>query len=294
MRADTRAQLHRAVLNWYAEQGRALLWRRLPAEPYQVLVREVMLQQTQVTRVERLLPSFLERFPTLEALAAAPLSEVIRWWQGLGYNRRARLLWACARKIVQQHGGQIPSEPAVLQQLPGIGAYTAAAIATFAFGRHDVPVVDGNVRRVLERLWGEELPMRMLVQRAAEWIPHGASERWHQALMDIGALYCRKRAPRCSECPLQRWCRTAHRGVHAKPLAQKSEPQFNGIPRRLWRGRLLRLVAKAGRVPLEEAAAVLFGTPPTPQQRRWLRTVADALVQEGLLRRQAQWLALPD
>ncbi len=286
--------IQQAVLRWYAKQARHLSWRQAPADPYQVLVREVMLQQTQAARVERALPAFLERFPSMEALAAAPLAEVLRAWQGLGYNRRARLLWECARMVVQHYGGHLPAEPRLLQQLPGIGAYTAAALATFAFGRQDVPVVDTNVRRVLQRLWGEgEQPLRVVAERARAWIPRGASAQWHQALMDIGALYCR-RLPRCAQCPLRRWCRSAEAVRWERSSPRRWEPSFGGIPRRLWRGRLLRLVATMGSLTVPQATRHLFGARPTAQQQRWIRTVAEQLLRDGLLRRRGGRLTLPE
>jgi A/G-specific adenine glycosylase len=291
--SDSRKQLHEALLQWYAEQGRPLLWRRTPGNPYQVLVREVMLQQTQVARVERLLPRFLERFPTVQSLAAAPLAEVIRWWQGLGYNRRARLLWECARRIVEDYGGVIPSDSGLLMRLPGIGRYTAAAVATFAFGRQDVPVVDTNIARVLQRLLAETLPPPVLLQRARELIPPGASVQWHEALMDLGALYCRKRRPLCGQCPLRSWCRSAGREIQGLSSGTRREPHFQGVPRRLWRGRLLRLVAAVGRITLEEVAAAFFHARPTPQQRRWLRELIAGLVRDGLLQSRRGWLMLP-
>ncbi|MCS6965771.1 MAG: A/G-specific adenine glycosylase [Candidatus Kapabacteria bacterium] len=288
-------RLQRAVLRWYTRHARSLWWRRLSPEPYQVLVTELMLQQTQAQRVERVLPRFFQRFPTIRSVAEAPLAEVIRWWQGLGYNRRARFLWECAQTIVQHYGGCFPSELEQLRRLPGVGAYTAAAIATFAFGRQDVPVLDTNVRRVLQRILGtEHTSARELERIAREWLPGGASAQWHQALMDVGALYCHKHHPRCSECPLRRYCRSAGRVPPSARSMQRCEPSFAGIPRRLWRGRLLRLVAVAGTVTTEQAAQRLFGERPTGEQQRWIEELVAHLVRDGLLCRQGSWLSLPD
>ncbi len=288
-------RLQRALLRWYCQHGRLLWWRQLPADPYRVLVTEVMLQQTQAKRVQAVLPEFLRRFPTLQSLAEASLAEVLRAWQGLGYNRRARLLWECARMVVNVYSGHLPSEPQQLRRLPGIGAYTAAAIATFAFGRGDVPVVDTNVRRVLQRLAG--LPAaspRQIEQLARKLIPVGASAEWHQGLMDIGALYCHPRQPRCMECPLQRWCRYAGRCDREKARRQRrQEPCFDGVPRRLWRGRLLRIVAAAGELSVEEAACRLFGAQPTVQQRRWFEELVELLCRDGLLCFSDSQLSLP-
>lgn len=285
-------RLQRAVLEWYARHQRPLTWRSFPPEPYAVLVREVMLQQTQAGRVERALERFLERFPSFQSLAAASLAEVLQCWQGLGYNLRARRLWECARTVVSHYGGQLPQEPSLLQRLPGIGPYTAAAVATFAFGRQDLPVVDTNVRRVLQRLVGEELPQQV-VEHARRLIPRGKSAEWHQALMDIGALLCRPRSPRCGECPLQQWCQYARNPVPSVPAKRVEEPSFEGIPRRLWRGRVLRIVATQGKASLRQVAQMLFGQIPTAQQRLWVRHVVQGLVRDGLLVRSGGMLCLP-
>ncbi len=290
----TVSRLQRALLRWYARNARPLWWRQQPMDPYQVLVVEVMLQQTQVDRVQRLAPLFLQRFPTLESLAVARLADVLQAWQGLGYNRRARHLWECARIVVARYGGQLPSEPEKLRRLPGVGPYTAAAVATFAFGRQDVPVVDTNVDRVLRRLLGlHGASSRQIEQRARELIPTGYSVQWHQGLMDLGALYCHRRQPQCMRCPLRRWCLSAGQGGEGSRRAT-SEPCFEGVPRRLWRGQLLRAVAATGELCWEEAAQALFGLQPTAHQRAWLREVAASLCRDGLLCCRDDRLCLPD
>ena len=209
-----------ALLAWYAETGRDLPWRRT-CDPYAILVSEVMLQQTQASRVVPRYLAWLERWPTADALAAAPTAEVIREWQGLGYNRRALNLQRAAR-FVAAHGW-----PEDLTELPGVGRYTADAVACFALGRPALPV-DVNVRRVQERT------------DAA--FDHTCA----QALMDLGATICIARVPRCGECPLAEGCPS--RGRRFEPLRKQSP--FEGSFRQR-RAQALRLIAEGPR-PLAE------------------------------------------
>jgi A/G-specific adenine glycosylase len=173
-----------------------------------VLVSEIMLQQTQVARVLEYYPRFLARYPTLEDLAAAPDDAVRESWAGLGYYARARNLHATARRVVAEHGGVLPSEPGALRQLPGIGRYTAGAVASLAFGAR-VPAVDTNAARVIARIFG--LPAgrtraRRVWEIAATLVEPGRPEDVNQALMDVGATICTARRPRCRACPLRRVC----------------------------------------------------------------------------------------
>jgi A/G-specific adenine glycosylase len=204
------------LLTWYDVHGRELPWRRT-RDPYAILVSEVMLQQTQVERVLPRYVEWLERWPSAHSLAAAPRADVIRAWQGLGYNRRAVNLHRAAKRIAL--GGW----PRDLTELPGVGRYTADAVACFAFGHAVVPV-DTNVRRVLERSGG------------------AFSSRSAQALMDLGATVCLARIPRCSRCPLARACPSA--GSRYQPL-RKQAPFAGSFRER--RARALRLIAKEPR-----------------------------------------------
>ena len=208
MDSPTLAVLRRRVLGWYREHGRDLPWRASD-DPYHAMVAEFMLQQTGVGRVLSVYASFLERFPTLAVLADAPVSDVIRAWSGMGYNRRAINLQRAARVIVEEHGEVIPRDPRVLETLPGIGRYTAAAIACFAFHR-PVPVMDTNIRRVLGRLLVGHSDIDAETGWAlAEAVVPKDGERassWHQALMDLGATVCSARRPRCDECPVNGLC----------------------------------------------------------------------------------------
>lgn len=202
--------LHERLLRWFARVGRDLPWRR-SRDPYRVWISEVMLQQTQVDRVVDHYRRFLERFPTVGDLAAAPLPDVLRAWEGLGYYRRARQLHAAATRIVAEHGGRIPESSVALASLPGIGRYTAAAIASIAFGEAS-PIVEANSRRVLARLSAHGAPLAgtsgdgPLWEVAAAILPASRSGAWNQALMDLGALLCTPRAPLCGRCPIADHC----------------------------------------------------------------------------------------
>ncbi len=202
-----------AVLAWYAARGRDLAFRGT-SDPYAILVAEAMAQQTQAARAADYWARFLVEFPTVQALAEATPAAVIRAWRGLGYNRRALALRDAAVAIVRDHGGRVPSDVAALERLPGVGPYTARAVAALAFGR-SVGAVDVNVRRVLSRVVGGSigaLAPRRLQEVADAIVPGDAPGTWTHALMDIGASLCRLRAPRCEACPAQRWCRHARSG----------------------------------------------------------------------------------
>ncbi|HEY7724423.1 MAG TPA: A/G-specific adenine glycosylase [Anaeromyxobacteraceae bacterium] len=222
------AALRRRLLAWYDGSRRALPWRppRGLAHPYRAWLAEVMLQQT---RVEAALPywrRFLERFPSLEALAAAPEEEVLRLWAGLGYYARARNLHRAARLALARHGGLPPSLEA-LRELPGFGPYTAGAVASIAFGIR-APAVDGNAARVLARLFlvearPGERPGRNLASLAAALVPPDRPGDWNQALMDLGAGPC-GRAPRCGRCPVASLCRARAEGRQKEVPAPRSRP----------------------------------------------------------------------
>ena len=230
MVTDSIGERNQALLDWYRSHGRDLPWRAT-TDPYRILVSEVMLQQTQVTRVVPIYERFLARFPTVEALAASPLADVIEAWRGLGYNTRARRLRDAARAIVSTGW---PTDSAGLKRLPGVGPYTAAAVASFAFGER-VAAVDTNLRRVLSRWLGAPLSGERLADATTDELPEGAAP-WNQAVMDLGATLCRPRRPRCDECPVEPWC--ADPTVYEPPPKQ---PPFAGSDREV-RGAVLAAV----------------------------------------------------
>ena len=216
----------RRLLAWFRRHGRDLAWRKT-RDPYRVLVSEVMLQQTQVSRVEEYYPRFLDRFPTLRHLAAARPARVREEWDGLGYYRRAANLHRLAREVVQRHDGRIPDRVDALRLLPGVGRYTAGAVASFAFERA-VPAVDTNVARVLRRAFHPGLEpgargARTLWATAAAILPARGKTAWafNQAIMELGALICTARVARCEVCPVARVCATG-RGHRSPGIGPRS------------------------------------------------------------------------
>jgi A/G-specific adenine glycosylase len=212
------------ILDWYAEHARRLPWRGLQ-NPYAIWVSEVMLQQT---RVETVIPYFLrwmQRYPDVRSLAEASLQEVLATWEGLGYYGRARNLHRAAQEVVDKYGGQLPDEAPQLRKMPGIGRYTAAAIASIAFGK-DEPTLDGNIRRVLARYFNVSEDARstrgvkQLWNLAAEHLPEGRAGAYNQALMDLGASLCTAKHPDCSACPLEDSCQAKALGI------QEQRPVF--------------------------------------------------------------------
>lgn len=211
-------------MRWFHQYARNLPWRKT-GDPYKILLSEVMLQQTQVSTVKNYYRRFLRRFPTLKSLARAPLDDVLKVWEGLGYYARARNLHRLAQMVFWEHGGKIPQEVEALRRLPGIGRYTAGAISSIAFDRRE-PVLDGNVKRVLCRIFAVRQSPKEPEGEARLWkiaeslVPEKEPGIFNQALMELGATLCAPRSPRCSSCPLQSFCRASKLGV------QESLPFF--------------------------------------------------------------------
>ena len=282
----SRAKAQSRTLAWFDEHGRRLPWRET-RDPYRTLVAEVMLQQTGTGRVAPTYEAFLQRFPTLDRLAHAPAMDVIQAWRGLGYNRRAVDLHRAAQAIVGEQGGVFPREPAALRRLPGLGEYTASALACFAFDGQ-VPVVDTNVRRVLARVAlgkdADEIPAVKISSLAAEWLPAGEAYRWNQALMDVGAMVCRVAKPLCGKCPLRASCLYYAKGLHRKPPARapRSSERFEGS-RRQTRGTIVDHLRRAARkgITLGELAKEM-GPNGAASDLAQLVEVLGKLEQEGL------------
>ncbi len=226
------------LLSWYDRHRRDLPWRAPPGrlnDPYFVWLSEIMLQQTTVATVGPYFRAFLERWPTVQALAAAPLDDVLHAWQGLGYYARARNLHACAKAVAERHGGRFPQTEEGLLTLPGIGAYTAAAVAAIAFDRA-ASVVDGNVERVVARLFALEAPMPAVKQEvrrlAATLTPDRRPGDFAQAMMDLGATVCTPKSPKCILCPVRDDCRGLAAGIAAelpRRVPKKARPLRYGI-----------------------------------------------------------------
>lgn len=224
--------IQRALLAWFEADARDLPWRRT-TDPYRVWLSEVILQQTRVDQGLPYYERFVEAFPTVEALASAPEDAVLKRWEGLGYYTRARNLHKAARVLVEDYGGQLPRAPEVLQMLPGVGRYTAGAIASIAFGIA-APVVDGNVKRVLARLFNIEESIddtateRTLWTLAEALVPAKRPGDFNQALMELGARICVPKSPRCDGCPVEKHCQARRAGTQAeRPVrgAKKAVPK---------------------------------------------------------------------
>ncbi len=273
-----------ALLAWYDEHARELPWRGPAATPWSVLVSEFMLQQTPVARVRPVHEEWLTRWPTPAALAAETTGEAVRAWGRLGYPRRALRLHAAAAAIVERHDGQVPSAYDDLLALPGVGDYTAAAVATFAFGRRHV-VLDTNVRRVLARvLGGQELPALSVTRaerdRAAAVLPEDepTAATWSIALMELGALVCTARSPRCEACPVSRECAWRLAGYPAYDGPARRGQAWDGTDRQC-RGRLMAVLRDSdGPVHRSSLDAVW---PDATQREKCL----DALLADGLVAR---------
>lgn len=299
------SRIQRALLEWHAREGLRAPWRE-SGDPYQSLVAAVMAQQTQMSRVLLCYERFLTTFPTVESLAAATPGEVIRAWKGMGYNQRAVRLHAAAKAIVARGWPRTAKE---LEQIDGIGPFTAAIVASFAFGE-PAACVDTNVVRVLTRLSGDEtLRGRRLQALADAVIPADEPARWNQAMMDYGARVCGTR-PKCGECVVARWCASRTRFVggvaETKPAAlplvaeeraayKTRAPRFEETPR-YFRGRIIDVLRELppGEVVTAERLGKLIanrsGTPSTDDMAAWV----GALESAGLLVRRGRGVALPD
>jgi len=279
------------VLDWYAVAARDLPWRRPGTSAWAVLVSELMLQQTPVARVLPVYEAWLERWPTPADLAAVPAGEAVRAWGRLGYPRRALRLHACAVAVTEQHGGRVPDDHAQLLALPGVGDYTAAAVASFAYGRSHA-VLDTNVRRVLGRaVSATEFPppsvTRAEKELAAALVPDEHPELWAVAVMELGALVCTASGPRCDACPIREQCawRAAGRPLYDGP--PRRGQTYDGTDRQC-RGRLLAVLRdnhrSVSRERLDEA------WPDAVQRERCLAS----LETDGLVVRRAGRYALPE
>jgi A/G-specific adenine glycosylase len=274
--------LRRALLRWYDRTQRDLPWRR-SRHPYAIWVSEIMLQQTRVAVVVPYYERFMKRFPDVQSLAAAPIDDLLRLWAGLGYYSRARNLHRAAQQIVAMHGGNFPQSATALQALPGIGRYTAGAIGSIAFGQ-TAPIVDGNVIRVLSRLFCHEARVDTAAARtlfwdwATQWADCQRPGDANQALMELGATVCHRAAPDCDHCPVTRWCAARiHNLQEALPVRSKRPAAQQVVLAALLlrqRGRLLLVRRRQGRLLRDFWEMPTLRLPdigiPTPRQRNHL------------------------
>ena len=276
--------VQRGLIEWYEADHRAYPWRETD-DPYEILVSEIMSQQTQLDRVVEAWADFLEEWPTVETLAAAPRGEVVAFWSdhSLGYNNRAKYLHEAATQVVEEYDGAFPETPAALQELMGVGPYTANAVASFAFNNGDA-VVDTNVKRVLYRAFEIPDDDGAFETAASDLMPAGRSRVWNNAIMELGGVACGK-TPRCDEagCPWREWCHAYETGDFTAPDVP-TQPSFDGS-RRQFRGRVIRLLGEHDEMALDTLGHRIRVdyTPDGEHGREWLRGLLSDLSDDGLV-----------
>jgi A/G-specific adenine glycosylase len=289
---DTRA-VRETLLSWYRENHRSLPWRET-TDPYEILVSEVMSQQTQLGRVVEAWETFLDRWPTVAELAEADRAEVVGFWtdHSLGYNNRAKYLHEAAKQVQGDYGGQFPRDPEELSELMGVGPYTANAVASFAFNTGDA-VVDTNVKRVLYRAFGVPDSDSEFERVATELMPDGQSRVWNNAIMELGGVACEK-TPACDEatCPWRGRCHAYQTGDFTAPDVP-TQPDFEGS-RRQFRGRVISALSENDQVTLDELGPRIRVdyTPDGKHGREWLRGLVDDLESDGLVERDGDTVRL--
>jgi len=287
------------ILEWYGQNKRELPWRHNPT-PYYVLVSEIMLQQTQVSRVIEKFAEFTARFPTVQDLAKASTSDVIHAWSGMGYNRRALLLHKFAQEVMEKYAGIIPENPEQLIELPGIGPYAAGSIAAFAFNQ-PTPAIDVNVRRIYLRFFqgkDQGAPLgkkeeRKLYQLVKTTIPPHRSRDLHNALMDFGSVVCMRNNPSCSACLLKSSCQffplyQNHKEgvlfVTEKKIEKGVYEMGKFIPNRIFRGRIVEFVRQnEGKKVTVEELGKWIKEDYTSKEREWLLRLVEKLAKEGMI-----------
>lgn len=293
-------KIQKTLISWYKKNRREFSWRKKIRDPYEVLVCEVMGQQTQASRIEQFLPRFLNQFPTIESLASAKKSDIIRQWQGLGYNRRALNMQKAAIELANK---PFPKTETDLLALSGIGPYTARAILIFSFNK-SIAAIDVNIERVVSRL-SRKMPdtdtmlsKQAVLAIAESIIPERQSRLWHEALMDFGATICTKRNPKCKECPLFENCRTGKTLIDRSiPTALKKtsqEPQYFGEPKRIWRGRVLKLISANEGITEKAIVKALIKDEKRVEFDSFIQEVLKDLIKEGFCELKKKFYYLHD
>jgi len=286
---EDRAAVQRALIEWYDDDHRSFPWRETD-DAYEILVSEVMSQQTQLGRVVEAWREFLDRWPDAGALAAADQSDVVGFWtsHSLGYNNRAKYLHTAANQVLDDWGGEFPTTPDELQELHGVGPYTANAVASFAFNNGDA-VVDTNVKRVLYRAFDVPDDDAAFEDVAGALMPEGESRVWNNAIMELGGVACEK-TPACDavECPWREWCHAYDTGDFTAPDVP-TQPDFEGS-RRQMRGRVINVLGEYDELELDELGprVRVDYAPDGEHGREWLRDLVGDLADDGLLTTQVQ------
>ncbi|MFD1643209.1 A/G-specific adenine glycosylase [Halohasta litorea] len=281
---ETVAAVQEALIEWYEADHREYPWRETD-DPYEILVSEIMSQQTQLDRVVEAWSDFLDEWPTADALAAAPRGDVVAFWSdhSLGYNNRAKYLHEAATQVVEEYDGAFPETPQALQELMGVGPYTANAVASFAFNNGDA-VVDTNVKRVLYRAFDIPDDDAVFETAASDLMPEGRSRVWNNAIMELGGVACEK-TPKCDTagCPWRAWCAAYESGDFTAPDVP-TQPSFEGS-RRQFRGRVVRLLGEHDEMELDSLGHRIRVdyTPDGEHGREWLRGLLSDLSDDGLV-----------
>ncbi|MFT4889264.1 MAG: A/G-specific adenine glycosylase [Halobacteriales archaeon] len=281
---DDLDSVREALLSWYEREHREFPWRET-TDPYRILVSEVMSQQTQLDRIVDPWEAFVDRWPTVEALADADRADVVAFWSdhSLGYNNRARYLHEAAGQVLEAFDGELPSDPETLQELQGVGPYTANAVASFAFDDGDA-VVDTNVKRILYRAFDVPDEDAAFERAAGEIMPDGESRAWNNAIMELGGLVCQQ-TPKCDEeeCPWREWCSAYASGDFTAPDVP-TQPSFEGS-RRQFRGRIIRALGEHDELALDDLGPKVRVdyAPDGDHGREWLRELLSDLADDGLV-----------
>jgi len=281
---ERRETVREALVEWYEADHREFPWRRT-TDAYEILVSEVMSQQTQLDRVVPAWEDFLDRWPTVDALADADRSDVVAFWtdHSLGYNNRAKYLHEAAEQVIVEYGGEFPRDPDELEELMGVGPYTANAVASFAFDNGDA-VVDTNVKRVLYRAFDAPDDESAFEAAASHLMPEGESRVWNNAIMELGGVACQK-TPRCGEeeCPWRKRCHAYQTGDFTAPDVP-TQPSFEGS-RRQFRGRIVRVLGEHDEMCLDTLGhrVRVDYTPSGERGREWLRDLLSDLADDGLI-----------
>ncbi len=287
----------KSLLSWYRKNARPFPLRKTH-NPYRILVSEVMLQQTQASRVSQKYPEFLRRFPSFTSLAQARTADVIRGWAGMGYNNRALRLQQIAKLVTNDYGGRLPNNIEILQKLPGIGRYTAHALACFAYGQNTA-VVDTNVHRIFTRLFPRRRRLTNDWEFVERLLPKRKAYEWNQALMELGRTICIAANPRCIDCPIQQYCPSAFHASRQKNSCQKSI-YHAAIPDRIFRGRVVAMLCTLDHHQSIESRqlAQMIRSNFTSRQHAWFLKLLDGLRRDGLIqilfRRSKIFVSLPE
>ena len=285
---DNIQEIQQTIIQWYKQYGRQLPWRQT-TNPYRILVSEMMLQQTQVDRVIPKYYAFLEKFPTVASLADAQTADVLKMWSGLGYNRRALYLQKCAQTIKQKHNGNFPETTEELLALPGLGKYTAAAVQSFANNK-DVVVIDVNIERIFKRIFYGKVESAEAI--AQHILPKNESRNWHNALMDVGALFCSAKNPKCDFCPAKNMCAASNNKERIEATWKKKKVVPFKDSDRIVRGTILKFLTTKNGQEQDQIYKQLIEQDIKREKEKFEEIIVE-LEKDGLIKKEKNMLSLP-